>query len=229
VDIDAGGTDTAGAGGGAAQPRQLSVYVYVNANTKAIAAAVRPDPYALSDLVDRLPAAAAALLGWVPGLAVHEVGFAFDPLRGGATVFARAGLAAEPDGRGARLLLGTAAGAARPFVLGVEIDATIDLGAVPLFGEALRGVGISDLSVAYATEAVPEDGIVRPPSGPLHPGGYGRGPALSLTVSDGSSREQLRLAPAPGPRAAGPAGARAAGDPPPRRCSGSRCRRRSGR
>ena len=182
------------------EERPVRVSLVFDLDSQALGISVDPPPYPLSRLLSALPPEAGEVLGWLPDLAVAVSGLLVDPRRGAAGVLATAGLAdsAEPS---ATLLLAEAPDPKLrgrfTLLLGLTLNSPISLGGTPLFGALLDGISLEDLSVTWASAAIPAGTVLLPRPAPpaADQPAYPQGPELSLTVREGANREPLRLRP----------------------------------
>jgi hypothetical protein len=212
--------DSSGGAGRPGDEEPIRVSLVFDLDNQALGITVEPPRYPLSRLLSALPPEAGEVLGWLPDLAVAEAGVLVDPRNGAAGVFATAGLpdSAQPS---ATLFLAevraptaqdrNAAPTKLALLLGLTLDSPITLDRTPLFGALLEGLALEDLTVTWASAAIPAGTVILPRPAPprVDQPAYAKGPELSLVVREGANREPLRLRPpargTPPPRAPGAA------------------------
>jgi hypothetical protein len=190
-------------------PRRIDLAVLLDCNAGSIEAGVRTRGFGLHALISALPDAARPLAAWIPdiGLRQADVSVAFaKPVLG---LYAEAGLVDDEEAT-AGLLIATAAGSqGGTTVAGLVVAAPIDLGETPLFGPMLAGIGIRDIQLAYASNAL-KAGELKVAGAPAQPA-FAEGINLSFVLFGGGEQRPFRLsresflpddpapAPAPGP------------------------------
>ena len=145
----------------------------------------------LRTLLAALPAAVAPGLAWVPDLQLSSAGLTVDPARSDLGCYLLVDDAGNP--LATVIFVGGPGPAGTPVKSGlvVELLQGVDLGSIPVVGKLLQGVGLSDVTAAYASGAFADHEIELPDAGalPALPAGFG----LGVTLAAAGTSQRLSL------------------------------------